>query len=92
MIHRKRLRNPSCSREKIPLKMGGMRSKEEIRGIVGGFAKSGLTRGEYCAKHGVGMSTLDYWGRAQGKRKPKLVQVSIEEAPALSSHAKRSLP
>jgi hypothetical protein len=39
---------------------GGMRSKEEIRGIVEGFAKSGMTRREYCAKNGIGMTTLDY--------------------------------
>jgi len=36
-----------------------MRSKEEIRGIVEGFAKSGMTRRAYCAKHGVAMTTLD---------------------------------
>jgi len=62
-----------------------MRSKDEIRGLVEGFAKSGMTRREYCAKHGIGMSTLDYWRRAQRKRKPKLVRVALEEAPALSS-------
>ena len=50
---------------------GGMRSKEEIRGIVERFAKSGMTRREYCARHGIGMSTLDYWRRAQRNRKPK---------------------
>ena len=55
-----------------------MRSKEEIRGIVEGFAKSGMTRREYCAKHGIGMSTLDYWRRAQRKQKPTLVPVTIE--------------
>ena len=62
-----------------------MRSKDEIRGFVEGFAKSGMTRREYCAKHGIGMSTLDYWRSAQRKRKPKMVQVVLEEAPALSS-------
>ena len=61
---------------------GGMRSKEEIRKIVEGFAKSGMTRREYCAKHGVAMTTLDYWRRAHRKQKPKLVQVAIEEARA----------
>jgi len=38
-----------------------MRSKREIRRIVEGFAKSGMTRREYCGKHGVAMTTLDYW-------------------------------
>ena len=61
-----------------------MRSKEEIRGLVEGFAKSGMTRREYCAKHGIGMSTLDYWRRAYGKQKPKLVRVAIQEAEPLT--------
>jgi transposase-like protein len=59
---------------------GGMRSKEEIRRIVEGFAKSGMTRREYCAKNGIGMSTLDYWRRAQRKQKPRLVEVAVEQA------------
>ncbi len=57
-----------------------MRSKQEIRGIVGGFAKSGMTRREYCDKHKVPITTLDYWRRAH-KRKPKLVEVAIEAQP-----------
>jgi transposase-like protein len=57
-----------------------MRSKREIRRIVEGFAKSGLTRREYCGKHGVAMTTLDYWRRAHRKQKPTLVPVAIEEA------------
>jgi transposase-like protein len=56
-----------------------MRSKREIRRIVEGFAKGGLTRREYCAKHGVAVTTLDYWRRAHRKQKPTLVPVAIEE-------------
>ena len=63
---------------------GGMRSKEENQRLVEGFAKSGMTRREYCAKHGIGMSTLDYWRRAYRKRKPKLVRVAIQEAEPLT--------
>jgi hypothetical protein len=59
---------------------GGMRSKEEIRGIVEGFAKSGMTRREYCAKHSVAMTTLDYWRRARRKQNPRLVEVAVEQA------------
>jgi transposase-like protein len=59
---------------------GGMRSKEEIRRIVEGFAKSGMTRREYCAKHRVAMTTLDYWRRAHRKPKPRLVGVEVEPA------------
>jgi hypothetical protein len=58
-----------------------MGSKQEIRGIVDGFAKSGMTRREYCEKHKIGISTLDYWRRTQ-KRKPRLVEVMVETPPA----------
>jgi len=44
-----------------------------------------MTRREYCAKHGIGMNMLDYWRRAQRKRRPKLVQVAIEVAQPLPS-------
>jgi hypothetical protein len=66
---------------------GGMRSKEEILGIVEGFAKSGMRRREYCAKYGIGMSTLDYWRRAQRARKPRLVKVELDEAQPLAGFA-----
>jgi transposase-like protein len=57
-----------------------MRSKEEIRKLVEGFRTSGMTRREYCARHGIGMSTLDYWRRARQRQKPTtLVQVTMEE-------------
>ena len=61
-------------------KNGRMRSKQEIRGLVDGFAKSGMTRREYCKKHNIGTSTLDYWGR-EHKSKAKLVEVAIEAQP-----------
>lgn len=58
-----------------------MRSKQEIRGLIGGYAKSGMTRREYCEKHKVPISTLDYWRRVE-KRKPRLVEVAIETQPS----------
>jgi len=57
-----------------------MRSRQEIRGIVDGFAKSGMTRRAYCEKHNIGISTLDYWRRAQ-KSRPRLVEVAVETQP-----------
>jgi hypothetical protein len=66
---------------------GGMRSKEEIRDLVEGFAKSGMTRREYCATRGIAMTTLDYWRGAQRKGKPKLVPVAIEEVRQASGFA-----
>ena len=59
---------------------GRMRNKPEIRGIVAGYARSGMTRREYCEKHNIPVTTLDYWRRAQ-KSKPKLVEVAIEGQP-----------
>jgi hypothetical protein len=61
-----------------------MRSKQEIRGMVEGFAKSGMTRREYCARHGIAVTTLDYWRRSQAKQNPKLVRVDIREAQPLA--------
>ena len=58
-----------------------MRSKQEIRGVVDGFAKSGMTRREYCEKHNVPITTFDYWRRAQ-KRMSRLVEVAIEAQPS----------
>jgi hypothetical protein len=57
-----------------------MRSKQEVRTIVKGFAKSEITRRQYCEKHNIGVSTLDYWRRTQ-KSKPKLVEVAIDAQP-----------
>ena len=56
-----------------------MASKEEKRRIVDGFATSGMTRREYCAKHGIAVRALDYW---RLKRKPKLVRVAMEGQPS----------
>jgi hypothetical protein len=58
-----------------------MRSKQEIRGLIEGYAKSGMTRREYCEKHKVPISTFDYWRRVQ-KRKPRLVEVAIDTQPS----------
>ena len=57
-----------------------MRSKQEIRGLIEGYAKSGMTRREYCEKHNLPVTTLDYWRRAQ-KNKPKLVEIAVETQP-----------
>jgi hypothetical protein len=54
-----------------------MASKEEKRRLIEGYAASGMTRREYCAKHGIAVSTLDYW---RSKRKPKLVRIAVKGA------------
>jgi transposase-like protein len=57
-----------------------MPSKQEIRRIVEGYAQSGMTRREYCQKHNIPITTLDYWRRRIQKSKPKLVAVAVEAA------------
>ena len=54
-----------------------MASKEEKRRRLEGYAASGMTRREYCAQHGIAVSTLDYWRHKRKTRKPKLVRVAI---------------
>ncbi len=56
-----------------------MRGKEEIRRIVEGFEKSGLSRRAYSAEHGIAITTLDYWRRMHRKHNPRLIPVTIEE-------------
>ena len=64
-----------------PAENGRMRSKQEIRGIVEGYAKSGMTRREYCEKHKIPITTLDYWRQAY-RRQPRLIEVAIDRQPA----------
>jgi len=54
-----------------------MVSKEEKQRIVDGLAQSGMTRGEYCRKHNLAVTTFDYWRRIR-KIKPRLVEIAVE--------------
>lgn len=63
-----------------------MPSKQKVQRIIDGFAASGMTRREYCHKHNISISTLDYW-RGVHKRKPRLVEVAVEEQQAASGFA-----
>jgi hypothetical protein len=53
------------------------RSSEEIRRLIEEFRGSGLTRREFCQRHGIAITTLDYW-RGAHKRTPQLVRVAVE--------------
>lgn len=57
-----------------------MPSKPEIRRIVEGYAQSGLTRREYCQKHNIPITTLDYWRRRIQTSRPRLVEIAVEAA------------
>ena len=45
------------------------------------YAQSGMTRRQYCEKHNISISTLDYWRRNK-KSKSRLVEVAVETRPA----------
>ena len=53
--------------------------------MVESYAKSGMTRREYCEKHNIPITTLDYWRRAE-KSKLKLVEIA-EEPPRSAGFA-----
>ena len=46
-----------------------------------------MTRREYCAKHGVTMTALDYWRRVGRKQRPTLVPDAIEATQPLTGFA-----
>ena len=58
--------------------MARKRSAEQIRRLIDEYAASGLTRREFCERHHVPVTTLDYWRRSQ-PRKPRLVEVEVAE-------------
>ena len=39
----------------------GRRSAGEWRALMRAFAHSGVTRTQFCADHGVALSTIDWW-------------------------------
>lgn len=59
---------------------GGMgkqkRSADDIRRTIEEFHYSGLTRREFCQRHHIAVTTLDYWRRAQS-RPARLVEVEV---------------
>jgi hypothetical protein len=59
---------------------GGMgrhkRSGDDIRRTIEKFDNSGLTRREFCQRHDIAVTTLDYWRRAQ-TRAARLVEVKV---------------
>jgi len=55
--------------------MGNQRSVNDVRGILREFKNSGLTRREFCQRHGIPVTTLDYWRKHS--RQPRLVEVEV---------------
>ena len=52
------------------------RSGAEIAALVAGYEEGGLTRREYCERHGVALTTLDYY-RRRGETVAGLVAVEV---------------
>jgi hypothetical protein len=51
-------------------------SADDIRRTIEEFHSSGLTRREFCQRHHIAVTTLDYWRRAQSCP-ARLVEVEV---------------
>jgi hypothetical protein len=65
-------------------KRGKGRDAEEVKGLLEGFQRSGLTRREYCQRAGIPETTLDYYRRQAHRTASavRLVRVAVKAAPA----------
>ena len=66
--------------------MGKKRNAADVRRVIEDFQSSGLTRREFCQRHHIPVTTLDYWRRTQS-RQPRLVEVEVaasEPAPGFT--------
>jgi hypothetical protein len=43
--------------------VGGKRGEKYWRELIRQFEKAGLSRSQFCAEHGLKLSTFDYWRR-----------------------------
>ena len=57
------------------------RCADEIRRTIEKFQNSGLRRQEFCRRHHIPVTTLDYWRRVQS-RQAGLVEVEVAREPA----------
>ena len=56
------------------------RSAGEMERLVEEHSSSGLRRKEFCNRHGIAMTTLDYYHqRRREKRAPELLPVRVED-------------
>jgi hypothetical protein len=56
------------------------KSKDQIWQTIEEFESSGLTRREFCQRHGIPVTTLDCWRRSR-RRQPRLVEVQVASEP-----------
>jgi hypothetical protein len=55
--------------------MGKRKGADEIRRTIEEFQRSGLERRAFCERHGISVSTLDYWRRRRSSQ--RLVEVEV---------------
>ena len=73
--------------------VGRWRSRAEVDRLVAEFEASGLTRQEFCAKHGFSLVTLDRYRKRRQQRREKFagdsgfLQVELSAPKAADSHA-----
>jgi hypothetical protein len=66
------------------------RSAKETAQLVAEYEQSGLTRREYCERHGIPLTTFDYYrrrARAEPRSSPRLVPVRIATPEAMVAAA-----
>jgi putative transposase len=48
------------------VQVSGKRSEAQWRALVSAFKNSGMSRRAFCARHGVALSTFDWWRKRLG--------------------------
>lgn len=66
------------------------RSQSEIRALVAGYENGNQSRAAYCARHGLALTTLDYYRRRVRLSSAPLVEIELQPA-ALAPAAKSAV-
>lgn len=59
------------------------RTREQWQALVAGWPRSGLTQAQYCARHGISLSSFQYW-RARLRKAAKDLASERRSDPAAS--------
>lgn len=65
-------------------KRRGRRTEAEILRLVAGYEGGNQSRADYCATHGLAVTTLDYYRRRYRPAESGLVEIDLRGAAALS--------
>ncbi len=77
--------------------VGRRRSQAEVNGLIAEYEASGLTRQEFCGKHGLALATLDRYrkGRQQGRESSSadsgFIRVELSGAEQAEGHGSSDL-